>query len=48
MCFLADALIIYLHPNVSVAWVHEGYECVLSGSITEEEAIKIIDSIYER
>ena len=32
----------------TVSWVYENYECIIFGDITENEAKKIIDSVYER
>ncbi len=31
-----------------IVWVTENYECSITGSFSIEEAMKIIDSIYER
>lgn len=34
--------------KTGVYWVYKNYECFVIGDITEEDAIKIIDSVYER
>ena len=33
--------------RVKVVWTYENYECFISGDITENEARKMIDSIYD-
>jgi len=36
------------YGQTNAVWRNENYECVISGDVTEDEIIRIIDSIYER
>lgn len=42
-----DHYIIYNVNSRSIVWQNANVECLINGQFTEEEAIKIIDSIYE-